>query len=126
MHVVEHLHDPAHLLREAARVLKAEGRLYVETPHPKSIHVPSVTSRGAEHVTLNFYDDSTHVRPVPVAELVKIAEDIGLSPVESGTSRNWLFVGAYPLLLAFRPHTRARYVAQLHWTGWSSFLVASR
>ena len=60
MHVVEHLQNPQHILSEAARVLKPDGLLYVETPHPKSVSLRSAVGHGTEQVTVNFYDDPTH------------------------------------------------------------------
>ncbi len=126
MHVVEHLQNPQHILSEAARVLKPDGLLYVETPHPKSVSLRSAVGPGTEHVTVNFYDDPTHIRPVSVGHLVRVAKEIGLKPIRGGTSRNWLFTAAFPFLYAFRHRSRQRYVAQLHWTGWSVFLIASR
>jgi hypothetical protein len=86
----------------------------------------SAEGAGTEHVTVNFYDDKTHVRPVPVSEMKDAAARSGLSPVDSGISRNWLFAASFPLLFVLRNKSRGRYVAQLHWVGWSAFLVASR
>jgi hypothetical protein len=89
----------------------------VDTPSPPE------PLRGK--ITLNFYDDPTHTRPVPIAALVGAARDVGLSPTSSGRSRNWLFAAAYPLL-SLAPLTRKRYVAKLHWLGWSAYLIAEK
>lgn len=126
MHVVEHLHDPSHLIKEAARLLRPGGRLYVETPNPKSVRTDSAFGGGAGTVTMNFFDDPTHVQPVPVESLARMARDAGLTPGPSGASRNWLFVAAYPFLAATGATTRKRFVAQLHWMGWSAYLIAAR
>lgn len=126
MHVVEHLSSSRHLLEQSARLLKPGGRLYVETPHPKTETMASVSGKAAGCVTMNFYDDPTHVRPVPIGELVQLAGESGLRAVASGTSRNWIFAAVYPLLCIIRPNSRKRYVAQQHWLGWSVFLVAAR
>ncbi len=122
MHVVEHLEDPSHLVSEIARVLKSGGSVYIETPDPKSIDMKSPVGKGTEHVTVNFFDDSTHVRPVPVKDLFSDHPD--LDQTASGASRNWLFAAAFPALMLFRPRTRGRYIAQIHWTGWSAFATA--
>src|SRR6266478_6557605 len=41
MHLIEHLKDSTLLLLEAARLLKPGGRIYFETPHPKSLALSS-------------------------------------------------------------------------------------
>jgi SAM-dependent methyltransferase len=126
MHVVEHLVKPSHLIGECARLLKPGGRVYIETPHPKTVNMKSPVGAGTEHVTVNFFDDSTHIRPVPVGELSKDALSAGLSVVSSGASRNLLFASSFPLLFLLRPRSRARYVAQIHFVGWSAFIVGRR
>lgn len=126
MHVVEHLSDVDHLLRECARVLKPGGLLYIETPHENTVAMASVTGRAAGSVTMNFHDDPTHVRPVPVSLLASISARCGLLRVSSGTSRNWGFAAAYPLLRIVRPDTKQRHVARQHLMGWSVFMIATR
>ncbi|HXN76160.1 MAG TPA: class I SAM-dependent methyltransferase [Gemmatimonadaceae bacterium] len=125
MHVVEHLRTMTNLWREIARVLKPGGRVYVETPGLQSVTTPSPPESLRERITLNFYDDPTHIRPVPIASLVSAARDVGLTLKSTGRSRNWLFAAAYPLL-SILPRTRKRYVAKLHWLGWSVFLIAEK
>jgi 2-polyprenyl-3-methyl-5-hydroxy-6-metoxy-1,4-benzoquinol methylase len=126
MHVVEHLRDPSHLLSECARLLRTGGRLYLETPHPKSLGVKSVTGRAAGTVTMNFFDDPTHVAPVTVASMSLAVERSGLEPVRSGRSRNIVLAAAFPLLWLLRNDSRMRYVAQLHATGWSAYVEARK
>ena len=126
MHVVEHLVDPSHIISECARLLKPGGRVYIETPHPKTVNMKSPVGAGTEHVTVNFFDDSTHLRPVPAAELMRDAESSGLRVVESGASRNLLFAASFPFLFLLRPRSRARYVAQIHFVGWSAFIIGAR
>jgi SAM-dependent methyltransferase len=121
MHLVEHLRDLGNLFAEVARLLKPGGTAYFETPHPKTVHWPSAKGR----FTLNFHDDPTHVRPVPVAELSERARQAGLSVVRSGVSRNWLFAASWPVLF-FAPSSRKRFTARIHWGGWSAFLIAGK
>jgi SAM-dependent methyltransferase len=119
MHVVEHLGDLKNLFREIARVLKPGGRVYFETPHPKTLTLPS----AAGQFTLNFYDDPTHVRLVTVEDLRREAAAGGLLIEASGTSRNWLFAAAHPVLRLL-PASRKSFTARVHWLGWSAYLVA--
>jgi SAM-dependent methyltransferase len=124
MHLVEHLQDLTPLLREIARLLKPAGRVYFETPHPKTLALPS---RRAARVpfTMNFYDDPTHVRIVAMETLAQQAQAAGLSVERTGTSRNWLFAAAHPLFTLLPP-SRKKYTAQVHWIGWSAYLIARR
>jgi SAM-dependent methyltransferase len=125
MHLVEHLQHLTHLLAEAARLLKPGGRIYFETPHPKTVGLPSLSGVAAGTFTFNFYDDPTHVRPVPVPALAEHARQAGLAVEGSGISRNWLFACAYPFY-AFRPPSRQKLTARVHWVGWSAWLEARK
>lgn len=119
MHLVEHLHDPAPLLGEIARLLKPGGRVYFETPHPKTLALPSLRDR----FTLNFHDDPTHVRIVTTDELAQRARSAGLHAEAAGISRNWLFAAAHPFF-TFLPESRQKFTARVHWLGWSAYLIA--
>ena len=121
MHVVEHLGDLQNLCREIARVLKPGGRVYFETPHPRTLTLPS----AAGQFTLNFHDDPTHVRLVSVGELGERARVAELEVEAAGTSRNWLFAAAHPLFCLL-PASRKRFTARVHWLGWSAYLIARR
>jgi SAM-dependent methyltransferase len=123
MHLIEHLNDLSMLLAETARLLKPGGRIYFETPHPKSLLLSSPRGAAAGTFTLNFFDDRTHVRPVTAGALAQQARDAGLKVVTSGISRNWLFAAAYPVFV-FLPPSRKKYTTQTHWLGWSAYLVA--
>lgn len=125
MHLVEHLADLRPLLRESARLLKPGGRIYFETPRPKTLALDSPAGRAAGTFTLNFFDDSTHVRMVSIGALAAAVRAAGLGVLDSGVSRNWLFAATYPLL-AFGPASRRKFTARVHWLGWSAFLVAWR
>ncbi len=121
LHLVEHLHDRTHLLREAARVLKSGARAFFETPHHKTLTLP----RARGPVAMNFYDDPSHVELVELEVLAQQARQSGLAVVATGTSRNWLFAAAH-CLFVFLPPSRKKYTAQLHWLGWSAYLIALR
>jgi SAM-dependent methyltransferase len=125
MHLIEHLNNLGLLLKEAVRLLKPGGRIYFETPHPKSVLLSSPSGKDAGTFTLNFFDDPTHVLPVAVGALAQRARGAGLEVVDSGTSRNWLFAAAWPLL-CWLPSSRKKFTARVHWLGWSAYLVARR
>ena len=125
MHLVEHLQDLNLLLSEVSRVLKPGGRAYFETPHPKTVALPSPPGGYAGSFTLNFYDDPTHVRLVGIGALAQQLRRTGLSISDSGTSRSWLFAAAWPALM-FAPPSRKKFTARVHWLGWSAYLIAYR
>jgi SAM-dependent methyltransferase len=124
MHLLEHLRDSNLLLKEIARLLKPGGRVYFETPHAKSLGLPSLRDSTVPF-TMNFHDDPTHVQVVSMEALAGRIRDNGLQVVRSGISRNWLFAAAHPFF-AFLPPSRKKYTAEVHWIGWSTYLVAGR
>jgi SAM-dependent methyltransferase len=121
LHVVEHVHSLENLVKEIARVLKPGGRVYFETPDPKTLKLPSAAGK----FTLNFHDDATHVNLVPIADLAGRLEKSDLYLEESGTSRNWIFAALHPIFF-FLPESRKKFTARVHWIGWSAYLVARR
>lgn len=121
MHVVEHLRELTHLFLEVARLLKPGGRVYFETPHPDTVRWPSAKGE----FTLNFYDDPTHVKPVPTEALADAGRQAGLKALKHGVSRNWLFAASWPPLFFTRP-SRKRFTAHVHWGGWSAFMIAEK
>lgn len=125
MHLIEHLRDSTLMLREAARLLKPGGQIYFETPHPKSLTLSSPRGRAAGTFTLNFFDDPTHIQPVPIGALAQRVRHAALEVVASGISRNWLFAALYPFYL-FLPASARKFTAQVHWLGWSAYLIARR
>ena len=125
MHLVEHLNDLTSLLAEVTRLLKPGGRVYFETPHPKSLALPSPRGAAAGTFPMNFFDDPTHVRPVAIGALAQQVRGAGLEVMTSGTSRNWLFAAAWPLFV-FLPPSRKKFTARMHWVGLSAYLIARR
>jgi SAM-dependent methyltransferase len=125
MHLVEHLREHTLLRNEVARLLKPCGRVYFETPHPKSLTLPNLRGAGAGTFTLNFWDDPTHVQPVALDAFGQALCREGLEIVASGISRNWIFAAAYPLFW-FLPASRKKFTSYVHWLGWSAYLIARR
>jgi SAM-dependent methyltransferase len=125
LHLVEHLRELRLLFSETARLLKPGARAYFETPHPKTVSLPSPTGKAAGSFTLNFFDDPTHIQPVPIESLSQHAREAGLEVISYGISRNWLFAAAYPFYF-FAPPSRKKFTARVHWIGWSSCAVARK
>ncbi len=125
MHLVEHLEDLTLLIAEAYRLLKPGGSLYVETPHPKTVGLSSVTGSAAGTFTMNFWDDLTHTHIVSMGALAKQCRTAGFGISHSGTSRNWLFASAYPFFF-WMPPSRQKFTSKIHWIGWSAYLIARK
>lgn len=125
MHLVEHLHTLHLLTKEVVRLLRPGGQVYIETPHPRSLMVPRQPPEAPVRFTLNFYDDPTHVRLVPVEEVGLKLRLMGLKTLKQGISRNWIFAAAWPYY-RFQPPSRQKFTSQVHWIGWSAYLVASK
>jgi SAM-dependent methyltransferase len=122
MHLVEHLQNWTHVLAEAYRLLKPGGRVYFETPHPKTVQLPRAAGSAGCNFTFNFYDDPTHVRPVETEALARKGQEAGFTVSASGISRNWLFALSW-LWFMWRPASRQKFTAQVHWLGWSAYLI---
>ncbi|HJP60576.1 MAG TPA: hypothetical protein VJ865_11265, partial [Gemmatimonadaceae bacterium] len=120
-----HLHSMDRIWAEITRLLRPGGRVYVETPGTESVNTASPPPALRGKVTMNFYDDPTHIAPVSIQSLQNAAMRSGLIVTDHGRSRNWIFAAVYPLL-ALLPPRRRRYVAKLHWLGWSAYLVAQK
>ena len=125
LHVVEHLNDLSLVLSETSRLLKPGGCFYIETPHPKTVTLPSPPRASAGTVTLNFYDDPPHIRPVAMGGLARLAVQAGFETVDSGTSRNLIFAAAWPMYF-FMPASRKKFTSCVHWLGWSAYLILRR
>jgi len=121
MQVIEHLDDLGNLLGEVARLLKPGGRAFFETPHSKTLHLPSAKGK----FTLNFFDDSSHTRVVTMEQLAAMLEPTGLRVTRAGISRNWLLAAAHPFF-AVLPESRKKFTARVHWIGWSAYLIATK
>lgn len=92
MHVMEHLPQFGRAPSELARVLKPGGRMYVEGPSPRSILFPS----SAGHITLNFYDDPTHIAPLSKGRIVRVFGVDGLRVKDTGMARSWPLILGMP------------------------------
>jgi SAM-dependent methyltransferase len=123
MQLVEHLTDLPPLVREIARLLKPGGRVFFETPHPKTLVLSSPPNRAAGSFTLNFYDDLSHTKIVSMGALACRVRQVGLEVQRTGVSRNWIFAFSHPLFM-LAPASRKKFTAAAHWVGWSAYLTA--
>lgn len=82
-HVIEHVSDAVALTREAFRVVKTGGLVYVETPSERSLWIPSMPFRFEASRSLSFYDDPTHIgRPQSPQSLYRLLSFFGAEIVE--------------------------------------------
>ncbi len=125
IHLVEHLTSLDFLFAEAARLLKPGGRIFIETPHVKTVAFQSLPGAWAGTFPMSFYDDLTHTKPVATGVLAHGARHSGFKIISTGISRNWFFAASY-LFLWLTPPSRKKYTAKLHCLGWSAFLIAER
>ena len=90
-HVIEHLYNGDAVLPGLIQKLKPGGYFYIEYPGKKSLSLPSMKG------TLNFKDDTTHVRVYSVSELTSIFKANGCSVLQSGIRRNWFYIFLLPV-----------------------------
>lgn len=122
VHVIEHLHNGDEVLKHLLPKLKSGGWLYVEYPGKKSTKLPSMKG------TLNYYDDSTHVRLYSVPELMKLFEANGCTVVDKGTRRSWFYVFATPGRILFRWVRGKSVTGNIFWDllGFAEFLTVKK
>jgi len=128
IHVIEHLKSAEVVLKESFRVLKGGGYFYIETPHIKSLSLPSLNFFSKEGQPLNFYDDPTHVRCYSKESLRKMLEILA-TDVKFGSYRNYLYALISPLLIIFGfILLKRRWVVGviLHLFGWSMFCTGRK
>lgn len=71
-HVLEHLTEPMDFFREAVRIAKPGGLLWIESPSELSAHGRS-SDDPTDHAFQSFWDDPTHVRPWTPGALYRLA-----------------------------------------------------
>jgi trans-aconitate methyltransferase len=121
-HVIEHLPEGELVLEALAPKLKVGGVLYVECPHPRSLAFPSMRD------TLNFYDDSTHVRMYTQMELRACFQGAGLASVSGGTRFNLWYALLSPVLIPWHAWRRGYVSGPDFWDllGFAQFVLGRR
>ena len=90
-HVLEHIQDENKILAEVERVLKVDGRLYIEIPSIETLHYPSkdlFLHKGIDVSTVNFFDDCTHIRTFALDTLSETLKSHKFKVLESGIIEN--------------------------------------
>jgi SAM-dependent methyltransferase len=90
VHVIEHLFNGDIVIEKLIEKLKPGGYMYVEYPGIKSTKLPSM------YGTLNFYDDTSHVRIYSTEELAKVFDKNNCTVLQKGTRRNIYFIIGAP------------------------------
>ena len=118
MHVMEHLPSYDNAPAEFFRILKPGGRLYVEGPGPRSLLFPS----SLKTVTLNFWDDPTHIAPLSYGRINRVYGVTGMRAIKKGYNRSWPLIAAMPWTLIQRDwhHFLAGFI---HLFGWNVYVT---
>jgi len=121
-HVIEHLYNGDQVLPLLISKLKDNGLMYIEYPGIRSTRLPSM------YGTLNFYDDTTHVRVYSVKELKKIVESNNCQVLKSGIRRNLYYLLAMPVRILYTLLKGERLNANLFWDllGFAEFLEVKK
>jgi SAM-dependent methyltransferase len=110
-HLLEHI-NPNNYLKlklEVVRVLKPGGKIYIETPNYTSLFIPSFSFMKKQGGPLNFFDDTTHIRPFTKLSLSTLFEDVDLQLIKVGTARNIYETIASPIIILFSFFLKSRY-----------------
>jgi SAM-dependent methyltransferase len=107
-HIIEHLHNGDQVIKGLIPKLKSGGYIYIEYPGLKSTKLPSMSG------SLNFYDDSTHVR---VYSLSEIREVLGnkFEILSYGSRRNLAFLIAMPFKIMFNAIQLKKPTGNMFW-----------
>ncbi len=121
-HVIEHLPNGIDVVKALIPKLKSNGYFYVEYPGLKSTKLPSHKD------TLNFYDDSTHVRIYSELELTNAFISGNCITIKGGTRRDIQNILLIPIKLI---HNKIKYgyvMGSVFWDllGFAEFVLAKK
>jgi SAM-dependent methyltransferase len=121
-HVIEHLYNGDIVIERLAEKLKPGGYIYLEYPGEKSTRLPSMKG------SLNFHDDTTHVRVYSVAELQGVLEKKGFKIMEKGMRRSWWYIAALPARMLLALFSKKGLQGNLFWDllGFAEFVYAKK
>lgn len=121
-HVIEHLFNGDLVVQGMLSKLKPGGRIYIEYPGAKSTKLPSM------HGSLNFHDDTSHVRVYSVPEVEGILKSNGFTILHSGTRRNFYYIAAMPFRILGHWMKGARLQGNIFWDllGFAEFVWAKK
>ncbi|MEJ7768727.1 MAG: class I SAM-dependent methyltransferase [Chitinophagaceae bacterium] len=121
-HVIEHLRNGDEVVLALLKKLKPGGFFYIEYPGEWSTKLPSM------HGTLNFYDDSSHVRIYSVKELTNVFIRGHCTVIKSGTRRNWYYIAGMPVQIIKSFVKRKKLEANVFWDllGFAEYLYVRK
>lgn len=121
-HVIEHLYNGDEALKNLLPKLNEGGFFYIEYPGKKSLKLPSM------YGTLNFYDDTTHVRIYSIEELSEIFKANNCKILKSGTRRNPWNILAMPARIIISLLKNKKLEANIFWdiTGFAEYLFVQK
>ncbi|GAB6165228.1 hypothetical protein JCM19992_12280 [Thermostilla marina] len=128
-HVLEHTEQPYEIIARLPRLLKPGGKLFIEVPSRRSLHLPRARNgwcgiRGC----LNFFDDPTHKTMIDLRLAAASLSAAGLQIERRGRRFLWrrvLLLPAYVLAgIVLRGYVPASVVWDI--TGFAEILVARR
>jgi hypothetical protein len=120
-HVIEHLKNYEVTLAKVLPKLNEKGIVYIETPTIDSTRFPS--RKG----TLNFFDDSTHLNPIPLDEIKNLFGSYNFVIASSGIRKFKRRILLFPLFLLFSIYEYGSVIGPALWDiyGFSWYLVAT-
>lgn len=121
-HVIEHLKNGDEVIAGLLPKLKQGGYIYLEYPGQKSTKLPSMEG------TLNFYDDTTHVRVFSVKEVSGILTNNEFNIISAGTRRNISFLLAMPFMVMLNLVRGKKPRGNMFWDllGFAEFVFAKK
>lgn len=84
-HVIEHISNGLLVLEILSKKLKKGGKIYIEFPDERSLSFPPALLG-----TLNFCDDSSHIKVYSVKEIANSLLENGITIIRAGTVRDWI------------------------------------